>query len=74
MNWQTIAVLAVVVAAIAAIAVLYVCRRKKGGSSCGCGCAECAMRDCCRYAHGTSGTNDASEENDAADKCTRYKR
>lgn len=47
MNWQTIVVLGVVVAIVAAIVLSYIHKRKKGGSPCGCSCADCALKGRC---------------------------
>lgn len=47
MNWQTVVVLAGVVAIVAAIVISYIHRRKKGGPSCGCSCEGCALKGSC---------------------------
>lgn len=46
-NAATILICAVLIAVVAAIIVSMVRRRKKGASSCGCGCSHCAMNDSC---------------------------
>lgn len=46
-NLGTILITLLLVAAVAGIIVSLVRQRKKGGSSCGCGCATCAMKGAC---------------------------
>ena len=46
-NIGTIVICAVLVAAVAAAIVKMVRDKKKGKSSCGCGCEGCAMSDSC---------------------------
>lgn len=46
-NLSTIIVCAVLIAVVAAIIVSMLRDKKKGKSSCGCGCANCAMSDTC---------------------------
>lgn len=46
-NWGTIAVVAVLAAIVAAIIVCRIRARKKGKSTCGCGCEQCAMSGIC---------------------------
>ena len=47
MNWQTIVVAAIVVAVFAAIIVKGIINKKKGKSSCSCGCNGCANKEYC---------------------------
>ena len=47
MNWQTAVILGVLVLIVAAIIFGIVKGKKKGKSSCGCGCANCALKDKC---------------------------
>lgn len=47
MNWQTLVVLAIVVAIFAAIVVKGIKNKKEGKSSCSCGCSGCANKDYC---------------------------
>ena len=46
-NMATIVVSAVLLAIVAAVIAVMVRDRKKGKSSCGCGCAGCAMNGAC---------------------------
>ena len=46
-NMATIILCAVLLAALAAVIVGMVRDKKKGKSSCGCGCANCAMSGAC---------------------------
>lgn len=46
-NILTIIISAGLLAILAAIVVKLVCDKKKGRSSCGCGCANCAMSGTC---------------------------
>lgn len=46
-NLATIVVGAVLFAAIAAVIAVMVRGKKKGKTSCGCGCADCAMHGTC---------------------------
>ena len=46
-NVGTIVVAAVVACMIAALAIKLISDKKRGKSSCGCGCGGCAMRDRC---------------------------
>lgn len=46
-NLGTIAVLLIVAAILIGIIVKMVKDKRKGNSSCGCGCSNCAMRDKC---------------------------
>lgn len=46
-NIATIIICAVLIAIVAAIIVSMVRNKKKGKSSCGCGCAGCAMSGSC---------------------------
>ena len=48
-NIATIIICAVLIAAVAAIIVGMVKNRKKGKSSCGCGCADCPMGGTCHF-------------------------
>lgn len=47
MNWQTLVALLVVAAIVAAIVLSHFLRRKKVKSTCGCSCANCAMKGSC---------------------------
>ena len=47
MNWQSYLVLAIVVIIFAAIVIKGIINKKKGKSSCGCGCSGCANKDFC---------------------------
>lgn len=49
-NMATIIISAVLVIAVAAVIASMVCGKKKGKSSCGCGCAGCAMNGTCHPA------------------------
>lgn len=46
-NMATILICAVLIAVVAAIIVSMVKNKKKGKSSCGCGCAQCPMSRSC---------------------------
>ncbi len=46
-NWATVLICAVLIAIVAAIVVSMIRNRKKGKSSCGCGCANCPMNGSC---------------------------
>lgn len=46
-NWGTLVVGLAVLGIVAAIVRGQIKSRKKGGSSCGCGCAGCAMSGSC---------------------------
>lgn len=48
-NFATIMICAVLIAVVAAILVSMVKSRKKGKSSCGCGCADCPMGGTCHF-------------------------
>ena len=58
-NWGTLVVLAAVVVIMALIIRSMIMNKKKGKSSCGCGCADCAMNGACH----TSRSTDKSAEN-----------
>ena len=47
-NIATVIICAVLIAAVTAIIVGMVKNRKKGKSSCGCGCSGCPMNGSCR--------------------------
>ena len=47
MNAPTIIVLCIVVAAFVAIIANEIIKKKKGKSSCSCGCSGCGMKDVC---------------------------
>lgn len=47
MTWQTWVVLGVIAAVFAAVVVTGIINKKKGKSSCSCGCSGCAMKDSC---------------------------
>ncbi len=46
-NLATIAVALVLAVTVGAIVARMVSNKKKGKSSCGCGCSGCAMKDAC---------------------------
>lgn len=46
-NLGTIIVCAVLIIVLAAVIAHLIQNKKKGKSSCGCGCAGCAMKDSC---------------------------
>lgn len=46
-NIATIIICAVLIAVVAAIIVSMIRNKKKGKSSCGCGCADCPMSGSC---------------------------
>ena len=48
MNWQTILVLIVVAAIFLAVVIKGIVDKKKGKSSCSCGCEGCAVKDSCK--------------------------
>lgn len=48
-NFSTIIVCAVLIAVLAAVISSMLRDKKKGKSSCGCGCANCAMSDTCHH-------------------------
>ena len=48
MNWQTILVLIVVAAIFLAVVIKGIVDKKKGKSSCNCGCEGCAYKDSCK--------------------------
>ncbi|MBQ8648552.1 MAG: FeoB-associated Cys-rich membrane protein [Clostridia bacterium] len=47
MNWPTIIVTAIVAAVFLAIVIKGIRDKKKGKSSCSCGCSGCAFKDSC---------------------------
>lgn len=47
MNWVTILIAAVVAAVFLAIVIKGIVNKKKGKSSCSCGCSGCALKDTC---------------------------
>ncbi len=49
-NWSTIVIGLVLVAVIGGIILHMVRRKKRGESSCGCGCSRCAMNGACHAA------------------------
>lgn len=53
-NLSTLIVSAVLIAAVTAIIVSMVRGRKKGKSSCGCGCADCSLCSACHSGNTTS--------------------
>ena len=50
-NLSTIIVSAILLAIIIATSVYLIRQRKKGRSSCGCNCADCAMHGTCHIKH-----------------------
>lgn len=46
-NIATIVICLILAAVVAAVVVKLVRDKKKGRSSCGCGCSNCAMSGCC---------------------------
>ncbi|MBE6885110.1 MAG: FeoB-associated Cys-rich membrane protein [Ruminococcaceae bacterium] len=53
MNWPTIIVAAVVLAVFLAIVITGIRNKKKGKSSCSCGCSECGMKGQCHPEQGS---------------------
>lgn len=53
-NISTLIVSAVLIAAVIAIIVSMVRGRKKGKSSCGCGCADCSLYSACHSGNSNS--------------------
>lgn len=47
MDWPTVIVASVIGVIVVAIIIKGIINRKKGKSSCGCGCSGCAMKDSC---------------------------
>ncbi len=47
MNWQTWVVLGVIAAVFVAVVITGIINKKKGKTSCSCGCNGCAMKDAC---------------------------
>ena len=47
-NIATMIICAVLIAVVAVIIISMVKNKKKGVSSCGCGCSNCAMSDACQ--------------------------
>lgn len=50
-NLSTIIITAALIAAVAAVIKHLVSQKKQGKSSCGCGCANCAMSGTCHSAN-----------------------
>lgn len=48
-NLATVVICAILVLIVAGILVRMVKNKRKGRSSCGCGCADCAMQKSCRH-------------------------
>ncbi|MBS1402243.1 MAG: FeoB-associated Cys-rich membrane protein [Oscillospiraceae bacterium] len=48
-NLATVVICAILVLMVAAILVRMVKNKRKGRSSCGCGCADCAMQNSCHH-------------------------
>ena len=48
-NLATVVICAILVLIVAAILVRMVKNKRKGRSSCGCSCADCAMQKSCRH-------------------------
>jgi len=46
-NWGTVVVVAVIAVIVCAIVVCRIRARRQGKSTCGCGCAQCAMQGMC---------------------------
>ncbi len=46
-NLSTLIVSAILITAVTAVVLSMIRGRKKGKSSCGCGCADCALRSSC---------------------------
>ena len=46
-NMATIIICAVLIAVVSAIIISMIKNKKKGRSSCGCGCADCSMSGSC---------------------------
>ena len=47
MNWQSYLVLGIIIAVVAVIVIKGIINKKKGKSSCGCGCEGCAFKNSC---------------------------
>lgn len=47
MGWYSYVILGVIVAVFLAIVIKGILNKKKGKSSCSCGCSGCAMKDTC---------------------------
>lgn len=47
MNWQTAVVLVVLAGIASTLVIKMILDRKKGKTSCACGCKECAFHDKC---------------------------
>lgn len=50
MNWQTWLVLGIIASIFVAVVVVGIINKKKGKSSCSCGCNGCVMKDACHKA------------------------
>ncbi len=58
-NLSTLIVSAILIAAVTAVVLSMIRGRKKGKSSCGCGCADCALRSSC-HSEGNPSDNSQS--------------
>ena len=67
-NMATIAVTAVLALLVAAVIAGMVRSRKKGGSSCGCGCAGCAMGSVCHSRKDRDGKDRDGKDRDGKDR------
>ncbi len=47
MNWPSIIILGMIIAAVLAIIIRGIIRKKQGKSFCSCGCGGCALRETC---------------------------
>lgn len=47
MDWPTVIVASIIAAIFLAIVIRGIINKKKGKSSCGCGCSGCALKDSC---------------------------
>lgn len=58
-NLSTLIISAILIAAVTAVVLSMIRGRKKGKSSCGCGCADCALRSSC-HSEGNPSDNSQS--------------
>lgn len=58
-NLSTLIVSAILIAAVTAVVLSMIRGRKKGKSSCGCGCADCALHSSC-HSEGNPSDNSQS--------------
>ncbi len=65
MNPPTVIALIIVAAVVIGLIVMSVVNKKKGKTSCSCGCSNCAFKDSCHTNGKASKASDASKGNDA---------